>query len=268
MKDLTPFIESVLRESGELIFSHYGSVQKTTQKADPSQIVTEVDIASEKLLISRIQEKFPDHSVIAEESGYTDKKSDYTWIIDPIDGTSNFANGLPWFGVMIALLYKADPIAGGIYLPVTDELYTAEKGKGAYRNGGKYVVRKEVALKNCLIALHFDPANDKRQSEIIKSVFAHLIPRIRNMRTTNSVVDYAYVTEGKIAGLINFKNKIWDDVAVTIIAQEAGCVVTDHAGNPPDFSFSTESYTRDFSFIIAFPEIHRQLLKLVIENSS
>jgi myo-inositol-1(or 4)-monophosphatase len=263
MKDIIPFIDSMLCDSGRLILSEFGTMLQGEEKTDPAQIVTKLDFASEKLIIESISKRFPSHSIIAEESGFVDKDSEYIWVIDPIDGTSNFANGVPWFGVMVALLKSFEPIAGGIYLPVTDELYLASKGQGAFLNGKRYTVHDEAVLKKCLVALHLDPPGSKDDLAFFVNIFSDLMPRIRNLRTTNSVVDYAYTTEGKIAGLINYKNKIWDDVAVAIIASEAGCVMTDYRGNAPDFSCNKDTYTRDFSFIIAAPKIHPQLLSLV-----
>lgn len=268
MDSYQQFIEGLLRESGKLVMSSYGSVIETTQKDEPSQIVTKVDIASEQLITTKIAEKFPNHSIIAEESGFVDKKNEYVWIIDPIDGTSNFAKGLPWFGIMIALLHNFEPVAAGIYVPVTDELYFAEKGKGAYRNSMRFTAPQEVLLKDSLIAFHFDPSTNEHEQEALTKIFTKLVPAVRNLRSTNSAVDYAYVSEGKLGGLIGCTGKIWDVAPVSLIAKEAGLIVTEHTGLPLDLSITKDTVKKNFTLVVGSPNIHKQLLSFIPKTSS
>ena len=261
--EFSPFIISLLRESGGIIKSKYGTFVQSMKKDDPSQIVTEVDIASERLIISKITDSYPHHSIVAEESGYVDKKSDYTWIIDPIDGTSNFAQGLPWFGVMVALLHNGEPVASGIYLPVLDQLYSAETGRGAFYNGKKFTVFTGNTLRESLVSFCFDPTGDADQNRMITAVFSKLIGQVRNLRSTNSAVDYAYATDGRLGGAVNFKNRIWDVAAISLIAKEAGCSVTDHTGKTLDLSVNPGVTEKIYTLVAGAPEIHAQLIKII-----
>lgn len=262
------FIANLLRESGKLVMSYYGSAIETSQKAEPSQVVTKVDLASERLITAKISEHFSQHSIIAEESGFIDKKSEYIWIIDPIDGTSNFAKGLPWFGIMIALLHNVEPVAAGIYLPVTNELYVAEKEKGTYRNGIQVAVPQTVSLKDSLIAFHFDPTTNIHEQEVLTKIFTSLVPSVRNLRTTNSAVDYAYVAEGKLGGLIGCAGKIWDVAPIALLAKEAGCIVTDHSGSPLDLAVTADTMMKNFAVVIGSQTIHKQLLNFIPRSAS
>ncbi|RLD56691.1 MAG: inositol monophosphatase, partial [Bacteroidetes bacterium] len=114
---------SVLNKGGEALMKHLGLTSEATVKESISSVVTEADLASEKVILEVLQSTAESYNIITEESGYLDSGSEYTWVIDPLDGTSNFAAGLPWFGVIIALFHKDIPVLGGMYLPVDKELY-------------------------------------------------------------------------------------------------------------------------------------------------
>src|SRR4030042_6478951 len=109
---------SALKVSGKTLLGYFNKPLKTKQKESQSSIVTEADIESENVIINLIKARFPGHNIISEESGFTDNKSEFTWVIDPLDGTSNFASGIPWFGILIALFKHNTPVAAGAYLPV------------------------------------------------------------------------------------------------------------------------------------------------------
>jgi len=118
-----------LRDAGSLLMGYFDKPVTAIQKESQSSIVTDADLASEKLIVSIITSEYPSHNILSEECGFIDNKSEYTWIIDPLDGTSNFASGIPWFGVLITLFNGNQPEMAGAYLPISEDLYFAERVK-------------------------------------------------------------------------------------------------------------------------------------------
>src|SRR3989344_8571306 len=166
-----------------------------------------------------------------------DKKSKYTWVVDPIDGTSNFANGLPTYGIMMGLLEDDKAIAGGIVLPAFDQLYVAQKGEGAFCNGQKIRVTSETRLLSSLVAYGIDGHQEDPQKTMKEAeILAKIILNIRNLRTTNSAYDMVQVPAGRYGAFLNRTTKIWDNVALQPIVEEAGGIVTDFWGKPMDYS--------------------------------
>jgi myo-inositol-1(or 4)-monophosphatase len=258
-RELT-FIEEILRKSGEVAKEHFNAFHIVTTK-DAHQIVTEVDLASEQLLINAIQKTYPTDAIIAEESGHLHGKSSYTWIIDPIDGTSNYAVSLPWYGIMVARLENWTPKVAGIYLPGTDELFLAAKDHGTFYNGNKIKVADSTILRESLISFCADGKSD--QLAFIASLYGKLLQEARNIRSTNSAVDYAYAAIGKLAACINLNNKVWDVAAGMLLAQEAGNTVTDIDGNAIQLSTVEKQLMANFTLVIAHPSIHNELLSCV-----
>lgn len=264
LKQYRAFIEQILRKSGHLAMGKFGRIFAHKTKKDPHQVVTEVDLASEALLIEAIKQRFPEHAIIAEESGYHETKSPYTWIIDPIDGTSNYANGLPWFGVMVALLKDWKPIVAGIYLPVSDEMYTAALQEGASKNGNKLMIPGQKPLEQSLICFGLRSGGGEYNTYQAR-VLEKLAPLVLSIRCTNGAHDYAYTAEGKLALMINHENKIWDIAPISLIAQEAGYHVSDMEGSPLDLKVNKSTYMKDFSLYIAQPQLVTQVLTLLRE---
>lgn len=260
--DNKKFIKTILLESGDIIRQSYGEVLPAKRKIEKSQLVTEIDVASERLLIERIIRAFPHSGIIAEESGYIPSRDDSYWIIDPIDGTSNFANALPWFGIMIALIKNHAVHDSGIYLPITDELYLASQAEGAYKNDKKITVPRDVNLADSLISICFSSTEETIDKEI--DLVKKLSPHILNIRTTNSAYDYAYAAEGKLACVINLSNKIWDIAPVMLIAKEAGMHVSDSEGNPLRFSLTEELYEKNYTFCISNPFVWKEM-KMILQ---
>jgi len=143
-----------LRMAGEELLNHFGKQNDFKEKESQSSIVTQADLKSDSLIVKLIRERFPEHNIISEESGFSNMNSKYTWVIDPLDGTSNFASAIPWFGVLIALFEDSVPVMGGAFLPVADLLYFAEKGKGAYLNGKPLIMKKNLGLRNSLFSFN------------------------------------------------------------------------------------------------------------------
>lgn len=253
----------ILQSSGKILVDNFRKINKVSIKQNQSNIVTEVDLESEKNIVSMIELLFPQHSILAEETGLRDKKSEYLWVVDPIDGTSNFVSNIPWFGVMVCILKDFTPVMAGIYLPFYDSLYFAEKGKGAYLNDKKIFVTRETNLKNVLFGYSLDFSEDKSKTEFEVKIIKELVSNVRNLRATNSVVDFCYTADGRLGGSINQTTKIWDIAAPALIIQEAGGIVTDINGNQLSFKINKSNYLKNFTIIGTNKIFHSKVLKLV-----
>jgi len=210
-----------LKEAGEIQQKNFNKVHHIEEKESISSIVTEVDFLCDKIITDIIRQAFPLHNILTEESGLTNNHSRYTWVIDPLDGTSNFAAGIPWFGVLIALFENNVPILAGAYLPIPDQLFIAEAGKGAFLNNRQLLI-KDINLKNTLFSFSIDYCDDNAFLEKGLDLYRLIIKNARNTRSTNSLVDFMMVAEGKFGGVVNLFTKIWDIAAPWLIIREAG----------------------------------------------
>jgi len=257
------FIEEILRGAGTITLASFGKRIESARKQEPSQIVTEIDIATEKYIIQALMERYPESSIVAEESGFVQRDLGDVWIIDPIDGTSNFASGIPWFGVMMAHIVRGKPVASGIFLPVSNEMYLAEIGKCAYRNSKKIIAPRREELSDMLVAYGTDGSSNSLVPKVKGELYAALLQRVLNLRTTNSAVDYVYAAEGRLGGLIALENRIWDIAPLIPIATEAGCVITDIHGETIDLRITSENVAKNYAIIVANPQIHAELVRIV-----
>lgn len=258
------FIKSTLSEAVGVARANFGKVQSSIKQGDNNQVLTQTDLEIGRLIVDSITSAFPSHSIIDEEAGVIEKMSHYTWVVDPIDGTSNFAAGLPTYGIMIGLLEGGVPIAGGIALPYFNDIYWAEKGMGAYRNDAKMYVSKEKNLSNVLVAYGID--GYPSSPEITKKecvVLSDIIVKIRNLRTSNSCFDAAMVARGNYGAWLNQTQKIWDHVAEHILIEEAGGLYTDFYGRKIDYSNPTKRVGEQFSVCAASPTLHAELQKII-----
>ena len=257
------FLEDVLRAAGDILINGYGKITQISGKHDQSNIVTESDFKSEEAIRSLVKSNYPDHNILGEENGFENQNSRYTWIIDPLDGTSNYAAQIPWFGVLVALLKDDSPILAGAYLPISDEMYLAEKGLGATKNGRPIHVSTERKLKNLLCCYSLDFSEEIIKTEKEVQIIKRLVQRCRNLRSTNSLVDFCMVADGRLGAAINQTMKIWDIAAPQLILEEAGAKVTDINGKPIRYNPSDHSDTENFTAIAASPEIHKLIMELV-----
>jgi myo-inositol-1(or 4)-monophosphatase len=258
------FIEETLKEVSPIAREQLGHVSATVKGSDNNQVLTGTDLLIGKTLIRKIQKNFPEHNIIDEEAGVIDKQSEYTWVVDPIDGTSNFANGVLLYGIMLGLLKHDIPVAGGIALPNFSEIYSAEKGEGSFCNGERINISKEVRLKNSLVAYGID--GHQENSELTKKecrVLADIVLNIRNLRSSNSAFDIAMVAKGSYGAALNQTSKIWDNVAQHIIIEEAGGLYTDFFGEKMDYSSPLSRVESNFTYFAASPLLHQQLLTVI-----
>lgn len=269
MNSVFDFITAVLSDAAVIANANFGKVSGTVKPEDNNQVLTDTDIEIGELIVSRIQDQYPEWSIIDEEAGVIDNGSIYTWVVDPIDGTSNFANGVHTYGVMIGLLKESVPVAGGIVLPYFDELYVAEKGKGTFCNGQKVMVSQESSLLNSLVAYGIDGhQEDPRLTVDETSTLARIILGIRNLRSSNSAYDAALVAKGKYGAWLNRTSKIWDNVAQQIIIEEAGGIYTDFFGNIMDYSNPLSKVNDNFTLCAASPGLHSQLQTIIHQAAS
>ncbi len=263
--NFSPFIQNALSEAAEIARQNFGSVsQISTKDHDNNQVLTETDIAVGAHLVEKIQNAYPTHNIIDEEAGVIDNQGEYTWVVDPIDGTSNFANALPTYGIMIGLLHGATAIAGGVVLPEFEQLYLGEKGQGATCNGQKIRVSAETSLLKSLVAYGIDGhQEDPQKTHDEVGVLARIILNIRNLRTTNSAFDMVQVPAGKYGAFLNQTTKIWDNVAIQPIVEEAGGVVTDFWGKPLDYENALARTEENFTICAGAPALHAKLQEII-----
>lgn len=257
-------IISALQIAGEELLKHFGKPMEFETKESQSNIVTVADMNSDALIVGMIKERFPSHNILSEESGFSNMHSIYTWVIDPLDGTSNFAAGLPWFGILIALFENNTPIMAGAYLPIMDLLYFAERDNGTLKNGQPFVMVQNKGLKNSLFSFSVDYIEDEIILNQSIAIFKNLIKATRNIRSTNSLVDFLYVAEGKLGGCVNLFTKIWDISALGLIISEAGGVMKDIDGRDIQYVLNEKTIEQNFAVIAGSELILKELNNLVL----
>lgn len=257
---MKPTLISALKTAGRIQKERFSSSHNISLKGSISSIVTEVDIACEKEIIETIRKSFDSHNILGEESGFINKGSAYTWVIDPLDGTSNYAAGIPWFGVLIAVFDKQKPILAGAFLPIEDILYVAEEDNGTYINDKKTTIQP-VDLSASLFAISMDYTSDEDYLETGLTWYKYIVKNSRNIRTTNSLVDLMFVIEGKFGGCINLFTKVWDIAAPYLLIKEAGGVLTGLDGKDIVFELSENAPGKNYPIIAGPESLVNNLLK-------
>lgn len=228
-----------------------------TEKAR-NDFVTEIDQKAEAEIIKVIRKSYPDHAIMAEEGG-AQGKNEYTWIIDPIDGTLNFLHGHPHFCIAIAIQHKQKILHGLIYDPMRDELFTASLGEGAFLNDKRIRVGASSKLDHATIGVSFS----NRGAYDINDYFGiaqNVLPRVAAMRCSGSAaLDLAYVAAGRLDGVVELNLKLWDIAAGTLIVRAAGGMVADLHGG--------DEYLKSGSVIASNPKLINALLKLLPKKS-
>ncbi len=207
--------------------------QLEIEKKGRADFVSEVDRQAEEIIIQTIHDAYPDHGILAEESGvHGDKdKSEHEWIIDPLDGTTNFLHGYPVYAVSIALRVKGELQAGVVYDPSRDELFSASRGKGAHLNNRRIRVSETRRLSDSLLATGF-PYNEMQYLEPWLGSFKALVPHVAGVRRAGSAaLDLAQVASGRFDGFWEFGLKSWDIAAGVLLIQEAGGFCSDMRGD-------------------------------------
>jgi len=212
----------------EILKNNYKKIQTISSKGRKGDLVTNVDLEVEKKIKHYLLEETPNISINAEESGKLNKSSDLTWCIDPLDGTTNYSHGYPFFGTSIGLVYKNKPILGAISVPYLNELYSACIGEGSFCNDNKLKVSTPVNLSDSLLVTGF--SYDRFETEDNNyAEFCYLTHKTRGVRRGGAAaVDLAFVAAGKVDGYWERGLEVWDLAAGAIIVKEAGGIISDY----------------------------------------
>ena len=229
-QEFLPAMAEIAREAGTLLMEYFRRRVSVEYKGE-ADLVTEADRESESLIRDRIRNFWPSHDILGEEQGLVDTGSEYRWYVDPLDGTTNFAHGFPVFSVSMALEHRGKRIAGVIYDPTRDELFSAAQGGGAYLNRKKIHVSSIGNLSETLVATGF-PSHKRHKNPNI--FFYHQITlRTHGVRRAGSAaLDLCSVACGRFDGFWEFNLNPWDTAAGVLMVEEAGGTVTDFRGGP------------------------------------
>ncbi len=229
---LTVAIEAAL-QAGELLQKGFGTSFEITSKPGRHNLVTHFDKAAEASIFSCLLERFPSHGFIGEEQGHT-KQGDIVWIVDPLDGTVNFAHGIPMFAVSIAAVAENEVLASCVYQPMTQELFWAEKGKGAFLNGTQLYVTKTASLDEAMLATGF-PYNVNEDPLHCIETFAKMTRKGYPIRRFGSAaIDLSYVAAGRFDAYWEVSLQPWDFAGGKLLLEEAGGKLTHYDGSPCD----------------------------------
>ncbi len=242
-----------------------GIINRATQNLDllhvsrkaHSDFVSEVDNTAEDAIINVLLEAYPNHSILAEESGARGdpSKSEYQWIIDPLDGTTNFLHGFPQYAVSIALKHRGVLTQAVVYDPSGNELFTASRGRGAYLNDHRLRVSKRDQLSDCLIGTGF-PFREFSHMNAYLAILKDIMPKVAGIRRPGSAaLDLAYVAAGRYDGFWELKLSPWDIAAGCLLITEAGGLVGDLEGN--------DTYMQSGHIVAGNPKIFGQLLRVI-----
>ena len=233
-----------------------GSFNVRTKSAS-YDLCTSADTQAEKAVVSYINSVCPGHNFLCEEKNYSKKQSDYTWIIDPLDGTNNFACGIPLFCVSVALRYKNELISGAVYDVMHDELFYAQKDKGAFLNGKRISVNKVSQIKDAMLITGFYYDRGQEMSKNLDAVERFLSAQVLGVRRFGSAaLDLSYVACGRAAGFWEFELSPWDFAAGILLVKEAGGKVTGRRGE--------KTLLTQLQFIVASnSRMHKKMLSVI-----
>lgn len=249
------FIQSLARRAGKVLMARFGKAHTIRAKEYPADVVTEADLAAEKLVIAAIKKNFPGHGIVSEESGNHNGTKEYMWYIDPLDGTFNFSRGTPIFCTMIGLARRGRPVLSAIFDPNLNRFYFAKRGKGAFLNGARIHCS---AQKNWAYSYGLGPTHLRQPLTL--AFFARLVKEARHTPFWLSAFGSLGISVGYLAcGVRDWyatgSCNPWEAPTAALLLQEAGCTVTTRVGTPWNI--------RDRSLVAANKYLHPHLLRLV-----
>ena len=255
--DLTYHLEiavSAAKKAAVILQKRFGNISNVRKKA-AEELVTEADTESEEEIISIMKSTFPDYGILSEEFGMLDTSSEYRWIIDPLDGTVNFAHGVPIFCISIGLTFEGGVVLGVVFNPVAGELFTAISGQGTQLNGRPIRVSSVAALSDSLLVTGF-PYNVNQIFNQVHTRYGNCLKAAQGLRRLGSAaLDLCYVACGRFEGFWEQNLKPWDTAAGSLIAAEAGGRVT---------TFSNQPFTVDQPEILATNgRVHGAMIELL-----
>lgn len=259
MKQEFAALQECLQAAAKVVRRHFGKVGYELK--GKANLVTKADVASQKAVLDIIRRRFPQHDYLAEEDAVKNTGADYTWVIDPIDGTTNFAHTFPQCSVSVALFYKNEPVLGGVTNPATGETFLAQKGKGATLNGKKIHVSQTPKLDRALLVTGF-PYNRFTRMPALLTRFERFLNSCHDVRRLGSAaLDLCWLAAERTDGYWEDNLNPWDVGAGILILQEAGGKVTDYNGKKykklPDYGRT---------LLASNGKIHAQMLKIIRET--
>ncbi|MFH1413407.1 MAG: inositol monophosphatase family protein [Candidatus Omnitrophota bacterium] len=246
-----------VKEAGKIHKKYFQRDLKIRTKSSSFDLLTVADTESEKAIVKVINKYFPCHNILGEEYKYAKTKSDYTWIIDPLDGTNNFVSGLPIFCASVALKHNDQIIVGAIYDETRDELFYAQKNKGAFLNGKRIRVNLARNLKESLLITGFYYSRGWNMLHTLQIIKRFFFSHIRGLRRLGAAaLDLCYVACGRVSGFWEFELSPWDYAAGKLLVEEAGGRITDKSGNKLPLTKKT--------FVVASnSKIHSRMLTII-----
>jgi myo-inositol-1(or 4)-monophosphatase len=245
----------IAEEAGEIIKEGFGKNFLVEYKTNSSNLVTEYDTKSEAAIVSFIKKEFPTHSILAEESGSYERQNDYLWVIDPIDGTTNYAHGLPIFSVCIGVQKNGETICGVVYDVMRNAMYKSEKGSGAFCNDRKLNVSSNDDLSQSVLVTGF-PYDVADNPDFALERFNAFLKNSRAVRRLGSAaIDMCYVAEGVFDGFWEVSLNPWDVCAAKLIVEEAGGLVTDFSGKKSDIFMK--------QFLATNVKVHQKMIDIL-----
>lgn len=241
-------------EAGRILRDNFSGNRKITYKGEIN-LVTDMDMRSERAVVETLRRAFPEHGITAEEETTIENKSPFRWIIDPLDGTTNYAHGYPCFSVSIALEHDKEVILGVVYDPMREELFTAQKGQGSYLNGAKIAVSNVDMLIKSLLATGFPYDRTVSEKNNLDYFSALLMVSQEVRRDGSAALDLCYVASGRLDGFWELKLQPWDVAAGSLIVREAGGMVSDFSG--------TRFSLYDKAILASNGKIHRQMADIL-----
>lgn len=239
-------------QADKILMHYYGkseAVKEVKEKPNKS-LVAAADLEANKAIIKAIKRRFPEHSILSEESGLEYNSSDYKWIIDPLDGTHNFLHGIPIFGTSIALEYKKEIILGALHFPILRATAIAEKGKGAFLNGKRMNVSNKKTLEHSFVLFEFSYADRKEKAGFLEK-FVHKTIDVRNFGS--AIYNLMLIAEGKAESYVILSTNEWDVAAGFLIVEESGGKITDLKGGKWDFN--------EKKYVVSNGRVHDEILK-------
>lgn len=256
-----PVLVEALEKSGRILRKHIGRAEvRYKGRAD---LVTQADLESQEAILSVLRRRLPGHDFRAEESGVKETGSDYLWIIDPLDGTTNYAHGYPSYCISMGLIHKGSPLLAGVYDPCRDELFSAQAGRGARLNGKTIRVSPTARLEGSLLITGF-PYDRAERSRFYIEFYRTFMTRSHDVRRSGSAaLDMAWIAAGRADGFWEFNLSPWDVAAGLLLVREAGGKVTDFSGkdwNDPD-TFGKQTLATN-------GRVHGEMLKILKPRAS
>ena len=256
--ELLEFTKTTAKGAGAILMQHFGMISTVKRKSTHIDLVTIADTESESFILNQVNAAYPLHHIIAEESAIVENNSDYRWVIDPLDGTTNFIHNLPIFAVSIGLQYKDETIVAVVYNPAADKCFWAEKNGKAYLNGNPIHTTSTNALSDSLLVTGFPYSHDERWEKGF-DLFKLIYGKTQGVRRLGAAaLDFCFVAMGRFDGFWEFGLQPWDVCAGALILEETGGKVSDWDDSPMPFSGNRVLATNG--------HIHDEMMTTLSEN--